>query len=205
MKISSWLFKTADASYRDNKLPQNHTITTPSGLGNAFSKEECSKLLEVSLLGKERDALTGDGLKSQSNSHRTSKVRDIFPDESTNWIFERLEVILTEMNKQYQFDVQGFFEGAQIYQYPEGGYLDWHMDIAKGLMSTRKLSMTIQLTDGSEYEGGDLEFFDYGGHAAPRGIGALTVFPSYLQHRVTKVTKGNRYSWVSWVHGSPFK
>jgi len=203
MKYQPWIYKTVKQP-EDIKLHQNHSITTPSGYPGLFTREECQMMLQTSQMVDERDAMTSDGLEVRSSGHRISKVRDIFPHEKTSWIFERLEKILIEMNKQYLFDVRGFFEGSQVYKYPTGGYLDWHMDIAKGIMSTRKLSMTIQLNDDSDYEGGNLEFFDYKGKAAPRGIGDLTVFPAYMMHRVSEVTKGERFSWVSWVHGPPF-
>jgi PKHD-type hydroxylase len=99
--------------------------------------------------------------------------------------------------------VAGFFEGAQVYYYPTGGFLDWHMDIGKGFMSTRKLGITLQLSEESEYDGGDLEFMT--SEKAPRARGAVVIFPTYMMHRVSKVTRGERYSLVSWAHGPPYR
>jgi PKHD-type hydroxylase len=65
--------------------------------------------------------------------------------------------------------------------------------------------MSIQLTDGSKYEGGDLRFQTATDEPAPRGVGSLVVFPSYLVHRVDPVTKGARLSLVSWIAGPPFR
>lgn len=70
-------------------------------------------------------------------------------------------------------------------------------------MSTRKLGVTVQLVPGSEYEGGDLFFVDADQPAA-RQVRSLIVFPTYMRHSVTKVTKGTRVSFVTWMHGSPF-
>ena len=82
----------------------------------------------------------------------------------------------------------------------------------------RKLSVTCQLTDGSEYKGGELEF-DFRNYdpqmrdetkhlrkateILPRG--SVIVFPSFLWHRVKPVTKGVRYSLVLWNVGYPYK
>ena len=33
--------------------------------------------------------------------------------------------------------------------------------------------------------------------------GSIIVFPSYMYHQVTPVTKGNRYSLVLWALGEP--
>jgi len=76
----------------------------------------------------------------------------------------------------------------------------------------RKLSVTVSLNDSSEYEGGNLQF-DLGAHRPDqyhtcheiRPKGSVIVFPSHVHHQVTPVTKGTRYSLVSWSLGAPFK
>ena len=77
----------------------------------------------------------------------------------------------------------------------------------------RKLSLTINLNMPGEYEGGNLKF-DFGPHATGkryhecteiRPQGSIIIFPSYIYHQVTPVTKGTRYSLVLWTLGQPFK
>ena len=34
--------------------------------------------------------------------------------------------------------------------------------------------------------------------------GAMVLFPSYLLHRITEITKGTRYSLVGWAHGNSY-
>jgi len=77
----------------------------------------------------------------------------------------------------------------------------------------RKLSCTINLNSPGEYEGGNLKF-DYGPHSDGerfhecteiRPQGSMIVFPSFLEHQVTPVTSGTRYSLVLWSIGQPFK
>jgi PKHD-type hydroxylase len=205
MDYKPWLFKNVKFPKGAKiQVPTNDGITTPSGAAGFFSPEECARILEVSRQVPDREAITGNGLGARSRSRRISRVREVYPDPTTNWIFEKLETVLLLINRQYQFGITGFFEGAQIYEYPVEGHLNWHMDVAKGYMSARKMSMSVQLNNGDEYDGGDLEFMDFN-NKAPRGIGDLIVFPSYLMHRVSRVTRGTRYSWVSWVHGPPFR
>ena len=75
------------------------------------------------------------------------------------------------------------------------------------LPHNRKFSIVMQLSDPSEYEGGDLELW-FGGNApiqGPRGKGVGVLFPSYAMHRVTPITKGLRKSLVLWVGGSHYK
>lgn len=77
----------------------------------------------------------------------------------------------------------------------------------------RKLSVTVNLTKPGEYEGGNLKF-DFGPHSEGKRFheceeirprGSIIVFPSFLHHQVTPVTKGTRYSLVMWNCGRPFR
>jgi len=77
----------------------------------------------------------------------------------------------------------------------------------------RKLSITINLNEPGEYDGGNLKF-DFGPHASGKRFhecteirpqGSIIVFPSYVYHQVTPVTRGTRYSLVLWSLGQPFK
>ena len=77
----------------------------------------------------------------------------------------------------------------------------------------RKLSMTLNLTEPTDYTGGDLKF-DFGPHAGRgrfktckeiRPRGSIIIFPSFMHHQVTPVTKGTRYSLVIWSLGKPFR
>jgi PKHD-type hydroxylase len=77
----------------------------------------------------------------------------------------------------------------------------------------RKLSMTINLNEPGEYDGGNLKF-DFGPHASGKRFheceeirpqGSIIVFPSFVYHQVTPVTRGTRYSLVLWSLGWPFQ
>lgn len=97
---------------------------------------------------------------------------------------------------------------AQFSQYREGDFYNWHHDIdwCSSLHYDRKLSMTIQLSDENDYEGGDLEFLEW--QHPIKGIrtrGSVIVFPSYLTHRVTKITDGCRESLTNWIEGPRFR
>ena len=72
--------------------------------------------------------------------------------------------------------------------------------------------MTIQLSDPSEYEGGDFCFqwlTTKGVHEEKvdeaKKLGTIIVFPSYIWHTVKPITKGTRKSLVCWQLGKPFK
>jgi PKHD-type hydroxylase len=84
---------------------------------------------------------------------------------------------------------------------------------AKMIGKVRKISMTVNLNLPGEYEGGNLKF-DFGQHVdypqfheceEVRPQGSIIIFPSFLNHCVTPVTSGTRYSLVLWVLGEPWK
>ena len=79
-----------------------------------------------------------------------------------------------------------------------------HIDFMYG-GKIRKLTISVQLSDENDYEGGDL-VCNYGGEMIlPRGQGAAIAYPSYALHGVKPVTKGTRYSLVIWITGPQFK
>ena len=104
----------------------------------------------------------------------------------------------------YGFDV---LERAEIqlvtYQSDELGHYDWHHDVQWYGQSPydRKLSVTIQLTESDAYQGGDFEFEEVQTNADFRSIGTVLIFPSYLRHRITPVTQGERKALVAWFYG----
>jgi PKHD-type hydroxylase len=68
----------------------------------------------------------------------------------------------------------------------------------------RKLSLVCQLSDPSEYEGGELQINTGEIFTPEKQKGTVILFPSYLLHRVTPVTKGTRRSLVLWIEGPAF-
>ena len=108
----------------------------------------------------------------------------------------------------WKYNIQEL-EKVKILRYENGGKYKWHTDCGAKETSTRKLTAVIQLSDETKYEGGDLEFgiTDNSGennYTAPRTRGSITIFPAFLSHRVTSVTKGRRYSLITWMMGDCF-
>lgn len=140
-------------------------------------------------------------------SLRKGSVLGIEVTDQNRWAYQKLEQIAhAANNERYQFDMTGFNEPLQLARYGVGDFFDWHLDFGSGNISNRKLSMTIQLTDPDEYEGGDLQFMiNQRVVTAPREKGTIIVFPSFILHRVTETTKGTRESIVAWVSGPAFR
>ena len=94
-------------------------------------------------------------------------------------------------------------ELAQISKYSVGEFYGEHRDFGTNDDSiTRKLSLTVQLSDEDSYEGGDLIFYNGSiKDKAPRGRGSVIVFDSRVFHEITPIIRGVRYSLVKWYHG----
>ena len=97
-----------------------------------------------------------------------------------------------------------------IYDAKDDGHYDWHFDTFWGNESSsdRKLSVTIQLSDSDDYEGGDFLFdpqYEPPDKMSLRKKGTVLVFPSPIKHKVEKVTKGIRKSLVAWVEGPKWR
>lgn len=147
------------------------------------------------------------GKEAYKDELRKSSVMWIDDKPEHKWIYDKLAgLAMTCNNERYWFDLLGFHEELQLAQYVEGDFFDWHLDFGPGESSIRKLSMTIQLSDSDEYEGGDLQFM-INQHivTAPRQKGTIVIFPSFIIHRVTPITRGTRQSIVGWVSGPPFR
>ena len=94
----------------------------------------------------------------------------------------------------------------------KGNFKRGYTDNPGYIGKVRKLSMTVNLNKPEDYDGGNLKF-DFGPHANQKRFhecteirpqGSIIVFPSYVYHQVTPVTRGNRYSLVMWTLGRPF-
>ncbi|MDH3612092.1 MAG: 2OG-Fe(II) oxygenase [Gammaproteobacteria bacterium] len=183
-------------------MVENVYLSLIAYLPKHFSAEECHKIVGLANAEEKSEGQIGRG---QDLQIRDSKVSYIKVGDESAWIYEKLEQILFDLNKEYKFELNGFHEGLQIAEYTSpGGHYTWHNDLGAGIFSARKLSMSVQLSDTGDYEGGELEFMDSSA-PAPKEIGSLIVFPSYLQHRVKPVASGLRRSLVCWASGPAFK
>lgn len=173
---------------------------------NAFAPDELAQLIAFgdSLTAETATVKSGDPNRAIRQDIRITQTAWIPPAAETKWIYDRIQRVARSLNdRTYQFDLSGFSENLQytIYHGTEGGHYDWHVDHGP-LRVQRKFSISVQLSDPSDYEGCNLEF--QAGNkieTAPRTLGAVIGFPSYVLHRVTPCTKGTRKALVAWTTG----
>ena len=186
---------------------------------------------DIVKLGEEKQSLqavTGqtkkETKKTDIKNQRNSSVSWI----SEPWIYEEINSYINaaNMNAGWGFE-WSWNEPCQYTTYEPGQFYDWHCDMYQEPLQDehnpnlhgkfRKLSMSLMLNDSSEYEGGNFQF-DYRNYN-PNNVseedkiitatqvkkkGSIVVFPSFVWHRVTKVTKGVRHSLVNWSVGAKF-
>jgi len=169
---------------------------------NAFSKEECQTIVDIA---KDKGLIRGETFKEVGI--RDSKISWLYPSDNMDWVFRRVTDITLNLNERFfKFDLFGLNEGFQFtnYKAPSGKYGE-HVDRAINI-PVRKLSISIQLTNPEEYEGGQLYLYDDDkGTLMDKAQGTLIIFPSFVLHEVMPVTKGERNSLVTWVTGKQFK
>lgn len=142
---------------------------------------------------------------------RASQVAWVGMKPELAQIWEKLATAVAEVNRRFfHFDLTGFHEPMQLGLYTEQqqGHYDWHTDASPSDTHVpRKLSLSMLLSDPSEFEGG--EFQVKTGNDVAQTLecqkGRAWFFPSYTLHRVAPVTKGVRRSLVLWVGGPAFR
>jgi PKHD-type hydroxylase len=176
---------------------------------NSFSVDECKKIIEIGETNKFNSATIAgkDNNLEEDFSYRKTQVSWIYPNTESEFIFRRVTDIVTNLNNLYfHFDLLGMIEGFQFTKYEApSDFYGLHSDRSPK-SHIRKLSMTIQLSDPNEYEGGDLHL-QIGSEPSiiSKDQGKIVCFPSYILHEVKPVTKGTRYSLVAWFTGPAFR
>lgn len=149
-----------------------------------------------------------------------------------NWIGGWIWYYIQKVNrKNFKYDIIDIDGGSiQYTEYGEGEYYHWHSDDDISRINTeyidpdsstnfteqdnfingqymRKLSFSLQLSDPTDYVGGELQFLGNNDNTffAPKQRGSLVVFDSRIKHRVVKVKSGVRKSLVGWVVGPRWK
>lgn len=133
---------------------------------------------------------------------RNAQIAWLEQRADTNWLFTRVVAAVAAINYRHLKYSISRFENLQYNIYGVGGHYAWHTDVGPGNNLTRKLSFSVQLSTDDSYVGGALQF--HGGRQKPiadKSLGSMTVFPSFMLHRVKPVLFGTRTALVGWAHG----
>ena len=179
----------------------------------AFTPSECEEIIAVGDAKMPQPATINTDPDGAINSIRRSTTSWL-KENDLPWLYPRIEYVVQQLNGQhYNFDLWGLYEDLQytVYNENDQGFYNWHQDqftsIEKNIdmRLPRKFSMSFQLTDPADYDGGELRIHDGNILYAPKERGIGVGFPSWQLHSVTPVTRGIRKSLVVWVTGPHFR
>ena len=166
-----------------------------------LSREICQKLINLGKGNWNRAAVVN---KSVVGARKSDIVWT-----KERWVYDLISPYMFTANERagWKYNITTA-EDCQITRYTKDGFYGWHVDgigshsELDGGGNTRKLSMSIILN--SDYEGGDFEMRGLENQVPRLEEGSILVFPSFVEHRVTPVTEGIRYSLVTWFVGPPY-
>lgn len=160
-----------------------------------FSAEECKAILD----------LAGEFHSSKVTRRNSNPGEDSF-------IFEDLSARVTEesspsdlvvlsdiiLPKVEHLGIISLPKDCYLLKYNVGGKFIPHKDREPDVPETadRVYTFIIQLTEGSEYTGGNLFI---GQEKVNSTQGSVVLFDSNLMHNVTPVKSGQRHSFVAWL------
>ena len=182
---------------------------------NSFSKKQIDEILFTARNAPVNHLRTSKFGKSEKQG-KSPGSRDQWSLDlnSIEWlkqhVYELIEKSKSMIETKYNvsIDVSGGVESREneietgiCSFYSKGDSYTWHTDANR---KTRTLSIVIQLTEGKDYENGDLQVRDYSvaskQQSASRKLGNALIFTPDTLHRVTETTKGIRKSLIFWIH-----
>ena len=186
-------------------------------LGNKKWKPSTVELTKEGYTAEERRV----GKKETYGQSKKSRISEVVWSKD-QWLYDIIWPYMEKanFNSGWRYNIK-YAESMQITKYEKSGFYTFHRDGKGDHLSSynrpdngflhgnvRKLSMTVLLNN--DYEGGEFQFTSYNREKCTittveqNKIGSIIVFPSYMEHRITPVIKGTRYSLVVWFLGPPF-
>jgi PKHD-type hydroxylase len=172
---------------------------------DAFSAEECDRLIALA----DGAAMEAGGVLGEAGYLPDPAVRRVDTSfhprgEATRWIYDRLDALFAEAGAELGLEVGPMTEPIQLMRYGLGCHFrTFHSDAGRDRHGERLVSVSVELSDPADYEGGVLEIVpDTVGRPRTVPRGGARFFPSRALHRVTPVSRGVRYALVNWT-GAP--
>jgi len=163
-----------------------------------LTEEDCLAIIESYNTKTKRAGITSRG--NRNASIRTTSAIGINLADSIEVTDCITECHLIN-NRRWNYEVEGK-EEVQFMKYEVNGHYDWHIDIGSDKHNKRKLSFVIPLSDPDDYEGGELIIKTSSKDTSiPLKKGTIILFPAFMLHKVTPVTKGTRCIIAGWLTG----
>ena len=106
--------------------------------------------------------------------------------------------ICPEIKKAFQFAVSRIERDLVArYDAETGGHFGPHRDDVGALVAHRRFAVSINLNDA--FDGGEISFPEYSPQRFKTAPGAAIVFSGSILHQVSRVTRGRRYVFLTFL------
>lgn len=173
-------------------------------LPDIFEPELCRTLIaaydresrEISGFMREKDGMT---VLVNDTSHKVRRDH-LVEDEALQAVIQQRirRSVVPAIARVHQFEatrIERYLVGC--YDAGDGGHFRPHRDNTTKGTAHRRFALSINLNDG--YEGGDLNFPEFGPRRYKPPAGAGVVFSCSLVHAVDPVRKGRRYAFLPFL------
>ena len=199
------LVECREAYYYLNSYDCKSSYYYYRGLFNNYDLEK------LCVIGNKLPKIKGE-LSSKNSldlTYRESTISWVPINDQTEWIYKKIiDCVNTVNNSYFNYDLTKI-EKLQFTRYygNNNSFYSPHVDSNFGHFSeNRKLTFVLQLSDPTEYEGGELRLHTgKTPEVIPKERGLAVFFPSSTLHECTPVTNGKRCTLVGWVYGPNFR
>jgi len=156
-----------------------------------FNKYECDYF----------KSLPDDKLFKRSTIVDNNKLVTISEYRTSCEVRMELDINLSDiiLEKVKEFGIKSLPDFFIILKYDINQEFKKHND-SGGIYSNRYKTLIIQLSDKTEYDGGELCIFQNGETlVSSKEIGNVIMFDSSIEHCANKIQEGIRYSMVFWL------
>jgi PKHD-type hydroxylase len=173
-------------------------------LPEAFGAAECDRIIALADMAPTGPGPLYGGAEPVVDVARRDVRSSLVARAAALWLFARLDALFADAAEAFGLPVGALGEPVQVLRYAQDGHFRmWHTDAGPDTGERRRISMSIELSDAADYEGGELEVVpDLVGRARTLPRGGAHLFPSRALHRVVPVTRGARWALVAWT-GAP--
>jgi hypothetical protein len=123
-----------------------------------FDRAQCAR---ITALAEALPVFRGKS-SSADEHYRVCTTRFVEENAASAFVFERLRRLAHSLNRRYNFRLAGIHRAAALHRLRARRPLRMALRPVRRQTSTRKISISIQLSEEAGYAGGDFEFCPHG-------------------------------------------
>ena len=178
--------------------------TTYSYAKNIFNSDQIKEINNVI----KDNFIEGKDLLA-TGAQKSSDVKFLRLGPVQKYLFPFIDYCFTANINSFGFDLHQLTSQKILNynSYTKGSEYSWHIDaVSRSPVRDIKLTALLNLSE-EKYEGGELVLFK-GEEVTCKEFdmpGSAVIFPSFTNHRVSKITSGSRATLAIWMWGPKFR